>query len=214
MSTVVGFPHGSNVTATKVFEACLAVADGATELDMVLNIGFLRSGLLDRVQADIAAVVSAVAGRAIVKVILENALLTDAEKVAGCRAVEAAGAHFVRRDDSAVGERTSTPLFCLRSRRQQAFRRAVAPLRISALCAPPSDLLWQSKRQGASAHSMRCWRYGLAERPAAGRPRPRRCWTNFYAATQGVRASHCLIQHLLLLATAAHLRLREASTDA
>jgi deoxyribose-phosphate aldolase len=71
------------------------VADGATELDMVLNIGWLRSGLVDLVQADIAAVVQAVAGRAIVKVILENALLTDEQKIAGCRATEAAGAHFV-----------------------------------------------------------------------------------------------------------------------
>lgn len=95
-STVIGFPHGSNVTATKVFESCLAVADGATELDMVINIGYLRSGCFDKVQADIAAVVSAVAGRAIVKVILENALLTDEEKVAACRATEAAGAHFVK----------------------------------------------------------------------------------------------------------------------
>jgi deoxyribose-phosphate aldolase len=97
VSTVVGFPHGSSTTAAKVFEAERALADGADELDMVLNIGRLRSGRDDEVRVEIAAIVDvAVAGGAIVKVILENAYLTDDEKIRGCRAAEAAGADFVK----------------------------------------------------------------------------------------------------------------------
>jgi deoxyribose-phosphate aldolase len=97
VSTVVGFPHGSSRTATKVREAELALADGARELDMVLNIGRLRSARADDVRGDIAAVVkTAAAADAIVKVILENAYLTDSEKELGCRLAEDAGAAFVK----------------------------------------------------------------------------------------------------------------------
>ena len=83
VGTVIGFPHGSNLTATKVFEAQRALEQGAVELDMVLQIGLLRSGLTDDVRADIAAVVAAAGDGALVKVILENAYLTDDEKVTG-----------------------------------------------------------------------------------------------------------------------------------
>jgi deoxyribose-phosphate aldolase len=96
VGTVVGFPHGSNSTATKVAEAQQAIAEGATELDMVLNIGELRSGHADYVRRDIQAVVKAANGKAIVKVILENAYLTDEEKVLGCKLCEEAGADFVK----------------------------------------------------------------------------------------------------------------------
>jgi deoxyribose-phosphate aldolase len=96
VGTVIAFPHGSAATVVKVFEACKALEDGATELDMVLNIGWLRSGLDDAVRNDIHAVVAAAGDRAIVKVILENAYLTDDEKVRGCQLAEAAGAHFVK----------------------------------------------------------------------------------------------------------------------
>ena len=97
VGTVIGFPHGSSTTATKVFEAHQALEDGALELDMVIDIGALKSGRDSDVQADIAAVVEAAhAGGAIVKVILENAYLTDDEKVRGSRATEAAGAEFVK----------------------------------------------------------------------------------------------------------------------
>ena len=97
VSTVIGFPHGSSTTATKVFEAERALADGASELDMVLNIGRLRSGRDDEVREEIAAVVAAAAAHdAIVKVILENAYLDDEQKVRGCRLAEAAGARFVK----------------------------------------------------------------------------------------------------------------------
>jgi deoxyribose-phosphate aldolase len=97
VGTVVGFPHGSSTTETKVFEARRALADGATELDMVTDIGALRSGRDEDVRADIAGVVDvAHAVGAIVKVILENAYLTDDQKVRGCRLAEAAGADFVK----------------------------------------------------------------------------------------------------------------------
>ncbi len=97
VDAVVGFPHGSHRRETKVFEARQALADGASELDMVINIGALRSGRDEDVRAEIAAVVDvAHAAGAIVKVILENAYLTDDEKVRGCHAAEAAGADFVK----------------------------------------------------------------------------------------------------------------------
>lgn len=97
VGTVIGFPHGANLTATKVFEAERAMEDGATELDMVLAIGWLRSGELDYVRNDVRSVVDAGhAGGALVKVILENAHLSDGEKVAGCQACAAAGADYVK----------------------------------------------------------------------------------------------------------------------
>lgn len=97
IGTVVGFPHGSSTTATKVFETRGALADGATEIDMVIAVGALRSGRDEDVQRDIAAVVE-VAHRdgAIVKVIFENHYLTDDEIVRACHATEAAGADFVK----------------------------------------------------------------------------------------------------------------------
>jgi deoxyribose-phosphate aldolase len=97
VSTVVGFPHGSSTTAAKAFEAERALENGARELDMVLNVGRLRSGLADEVRDDIAAVVEVAAARdAIVKVIFENAYLDDVQKVLACRLSEEAGAAFVK----------------------------------------------------------------------------------------------------------------------
>jgi deoxyribose-phosphate aldolase len=95
VGTVAGFPHGSSATAVKVLEARTAVEQGAAEVDMVLAIGRLRSGQLAAVEQDIRAVVEAVPGVP-VKVILENAYLDEEQKVAGCRAVVAAGAAFVK----------------------------------------------------------------------------------------------------------------------
>lgn len=92
---VVGFPHGCSLTAVKVLEAERAVADGARELDMVLNVGALRSGAHAEVRADVEAVVRAARG-APVKVILETGALTDDEKRRACRIVVAAGASFVK----------------------------------------------------------------------------------------------------------------------
>jgi deoxyribose-phosphate aldolase len=97
VGTTIGFPHGNHLTETKVFEARRALADGATELDMVIQIGALKSGRDAEVQADIAAVVEvAHAAGAIVKVIFENAYLTDEEKVRACRLTETAGGDFVK----------------------------------------------------------------------------------------------------------------------
>jgi deoxyribose-phosphate aldolase len=97
VGTVVGFPHGYTTTTTKVDETRQALADGATEIDMVLQVGALKSGRDSDVQADIAAVVQVShAGGAIVKVIFENAYLTDDEKIRACRLTEAAGAEFVK----------------------------------------------------------------------------------------------------------------------
>ncbi len=97
VGTTIGFPHGNHATETKVFEARRALADGATELDMVLQIGALKSGRDQEVEDDIRAVVEvAHAAGAIVKVIFENAYLTDEEKIRACRLTEAAGGDFVK----------------------------------------------------------------------------------------------------------------------
>lgn len=93
--TVVGFPLGAMETASKAFEALLAVRAGAAEIDMVLPLGPLKSGREDAVRRDIAAVVEASSGRT-VKVILETCLLSDAEIVTACRLSAEAGAHFVK----------------------------------------------------------------------------------------------------------------------
>jgi deoxyribose-phosphate aldolase len=97
VGTTIGFPHGSHTTEVKVFEAQRALADGATELDMVIQIGALRSGRDADVEADIRAVAQvAHAGGAILKVIFENAYLTDDEKIRACHLTEAAGGDFVK----------------------------------------------------------------------------------------------------------------------
>lgn len=95
VGTVIGFPHGTTSTAAKVAEARQALADGAVELDMVVNIGLLRSGLLQDVEDDIRAVVAAADGH-VVKVILETSFLSEEQIVAGSQAVERAGAAFVK----------------------------------------------------------------------------------------------------------------------
>lgn len=94
--TVIGFPLGATTTETKVFETKQAIELGATEVDMVINIGELKAGHDAAVEQDIAAVVSATNGQAIVKVILETALLTDEEIVRACQIAKAAQADFVK----------------------------------------------------------------------------------------------------------------------
>ena len=86
VGTTIGFPHGGHATAVKVFEAQKAMDDGASELDMVINIGQAISGRWDAVASDIAAVTRAAHRRgALVKVIFENCYLTDEQKVKLCR---------------------------------------------------------------------------------------------------------------------------------
>ena len=93
--TVVGFPLGAMDARSKAFEAREAVAQGADEIDMVINIGALKSGDLERVARDIRGVVEAAEHR-VTKVILETGLLTAPEKVTACRLAVAAGAAFVK----------------------------------------------------------------------------------------------------------------------
>ena len=92
---VVGFPLGAMDSKSKAFETKTAVENGATEIDMVINIGALKQGNLEYVEKDIKAVVDA-AKPAIVKVIIETCLLTQEEKVAACKASMKAGAAFVK----------------------------------------------------------------------------------------------------------------------
>ncbi len=95
--TVVGFPLGATPTEVKVFEAQQAIREGAAEVDMVINVGALKSRDYERVERDIASVaLTCHAGNAILKVIIEAALLTDEEKVVACQLAKVAGADFVK----------------------------------------------------------------------------------------------------------------------
>jgi deoxyribose-phosphate aldolase len=95
--TVIGFPLGANTSEVKAFEAAKAILDGATELDMVINIGALKAGELVQVRQDIRQVVAAAsASGALVKVIIEACLLTDEEKVTACQLSQQAGASYVK----------------------------------------------------------------------------------------------------------------------
>jgi len=97
VATVVGFPLGASASEVKAYEAQQAIRAGAHEIDMVMQIGRLKSGDTAAVQADIAAVVQAShALGALVKVIIETCLLTDEEKVTACQLSQAAGADFVK----------------------------------------------------------------------------------------------------------------------
>lgn len=97
VAAVVGFPHGANRTEVKILEAQLAIDDGASELDMVMNIGRFLSGEYDFVQRDIAGVVVAAKRRgAIVKVILETCYLSPEQIVRACLLAKAAGAQYVK----------------------------------------------------------------------------------------------------------------------
>ena len=93
---VVGFPLGAMSPRAMAYEARCAAEDGASEIDMVIPVGALKAGDDETVRETIGAVVEAVTGRAIVKVILEACLLTDAEKVRACQLAESVGAAFVK----------------------------------------------------------------------------------------------------------------------
>lgn len=94
--TVIGFPLGANTTATKVFEAKDAIANGATEVDMVINISQAKDGQWEAVEEEIKQIAEAVKGKAILKVIVETALLTDEEIKNATEATVNAGADFVK----------------------------------------------------------------------------------------------------------------------
>lgn len=93
--TVVGFPLGATTSAVKAFETQEAIQNGADEIDMVINVGALKTGNLDLVESDIRAVVES-SGDKLVKVIIEACLLTDQEKVVACQLAQKAGADFVK----------------------------------------------------------------------------------------------------------------------
>ncbi len=95
--TVIGFPLGATTSAAKAFETEQVIKDGAREVDMVINVGMLKSGEYEYVEQDILAVVStAHRSRVLTKVIIETGLLTDEEKVKACALVKHAGADFVK----------------------------------------------------------------------------------------------------------------------
>ena len=93
--TVIGFPNGYSTTATKVFECKDALANGADEIDTVINIGHLKSGMYDEILAELKALKEA-CGEKILKVIIETCLLTDEEKIKMCEIVTASGADFIK----------------------------------------------------------------------------------------------------------------------
>lgn len=93
--TVIGFPNGYNTTAVKVFETKDAVANGADEIDMVINLGFVKEGRFDSVLEEIRAVKEA-CGEKLLKVIIETCLLTEEEKIKMCHVVTEAGADFIK----------------------------------------------------------------------------------------------------------------------
>ena len=104
VTTVIGFPHGSNLTETKVFEAGKAIEQGCKELDMVLNIGKLKSGELGYVEADVRSVCDLAKASGIpVKVIFENFYLTDEEKKTACGICTRAGASWVKTSTGFAG---------------------------------------------------------------------------------------------------------------
>ena len=93
--TVIGFPNGYHTTAVKVFETKDAVANGASEIDMVINIGFLKDKRYEEIEEEIRQVHAACEGR-ILKVIIETCLLTEKEKIKMCEIVTKAGAEFIK----------------------------------------------------------------------------------------------------------------------
>lgn len=112
--TVIGFPLGANTTAVKAFETSDAIQNGATEVDMVINIGELKDKNDDVVLSDIKAVVEAAKGT-LVKVIIETCLLTDDEKVRACQLAVEAGADFVKTSTGfSTGGATATDIALMR----------------------------------------------------------------------------------------------------
>jgi deoxyribose-phosphate aldolase len=116
LCTVIGFPHGTVTTATKVAEAIEAVKHGAIEVDMVMNLGLFASGEYEQVQDDIAQVVTAAKStnpKAEIKVILETCLWTDEQVIKACELTEAAGADFVKTSTGFAASGATTEVISL-----------------------------------------------------------------------------------------------------
>ena len=140
-------------TETKLCEARAAIADGAVELDMVLNIGKLCSAENDYVEEEIRRVCEAAhAAGALVKVILENHYLTDAQKVTACALAERAGADFVKTSTGFAASGATIPTWCS--------------------CADPVPTRYGSRQPAVSARWMTPLRCGLSAPPGSGPPRP------------------------------------------
>ncbi|MRH43078.1 deoxyribose-phosphate aldolase [Aquibacillus halophilus] len=118
--TVIGFPLGATTTETKVFETENAIKNGATEIDMVVNVGALKSNDYGTVEKDIRAVVHAAKDNALTKVIIETALLTDEEKVRACEIAKESGADYVKTSTGFSGGGASVEDIAL-------MRRTVGP---------------------------------------------------------------------------------------
>lgn len=113
--TVVGFPLGASTPETKAFETKDAIENGADEIDMVINIGALKSGEPDLVEHDIKAVKAVAADNAVLKVIIETSLLTDEEKTLVCQIAKRAGAEFVKTSTGfSSGGATATDIALMR----------------------------------------------------------------------------------------------------
>src|SRR5512146_2452205 len=152
VASVVGFPQGATLTSVKRYEALQAIRLGADEIDMVQNVGALKAGDRARVQTDIAAVVEAAhANDAIVKVILENALLTREEKVLACELALAAGADFVKTSTgfSSSGATAEDVALMRATVGERAFIKAAGGIRTAAHVA--AMLAAGADRIGASA---------------------------------------------------------------
>ena len=93
--TVIGFPNGYSTTAVKCLETTQAVENGADEIDMVINLGWLKDGKYPQIEAEIRQVLAACKGK-VLKVIIETCQLTEQEKIEMCRVVSAAGAHYIK----------------------------------------------------------------------------------------------------------------------
>ena len=170
---VVGFPLGAMDTKSKAFEAKTAIENGASEVDMVINIGWLKNKQYDDVRNDIAAVKAAV-GDKVLKVIIETCLLTDDEKIKMCDIVPEAGADFIKTSTGfPPAVRPSTTLSC-----SQSTLRVAARSRLRA-ASPPSRTSRSSSTlaQTASAPPVpsSC---SPPARPAAG---IKGMWCSFFA---------------------------------
>ena len=117
--TVIGFPNGYDTTAAKCFEASDAVANGASEIDMVINIGWVKDGLYDKVLSEIRDVKGHCRGK-LLKVLIEPCLLTDAEKIELCRVVSESGADYIKTSTGFGGGRATREDVAL-------FKKHVAP---------------------------------------------------------------------------------------
>ncbi len=114
--TVIGFPLGATTTATKVFETTEAINNGASEVDMVVNVGKIKSNDWNYVKEDIAGIVEAAKGKALTKVIIETCLLTNEEKVKVCKVAKEAGADFVKTSTGfSVGGATKEDISLMRT---------------------------------------------------------------------------------------------------